>query len=353
MPRIIYQDRRFSEDKLLAISRANRICEQWADQGYDLTVRQVYYQFVQRNWLSNTVRSYNWLKDLINDARMAGLIDWDHIVDRTRNLAYLAHFNDPAHALRKAKDRYQIDMWARQPTRVEVWVEKEALAGVVGQAALAHDCAYFSCRGYTSQSEMWGAAQRIGGYLRKGQNVTVLHLGDHDPSGMDMSRDIIDRLELFIRKDDVRLLSEAMWKAAEQAGYGHYQTFRDFPDEFQAKMTAMMRKAEDSWGKFNVHRIALNMDQIYEYAPPPNPAKVSDSRFRKYAEEFGDDSWELDALDPATLDALIQAHIEELKDSERWNRDVRRMETERALITAVSSNWTGVVAHVREQGWVA
>lgn len=352
MPKIKYQDKRFTDEKRLAITRANRICGQYQAQGYDLTLRQLYYQFVARDWLPNTVQSYKWLGELINDARLAGLIDWNHITDRTRYLASLRHFDDPLAALTYAAEHYQIDMWANQPTYMEVWVEKEALAGVVARAANAHDVPYFSCRGYTSQSEMWGAAQRIGDLLRKGKDVVILHLGDHDPSGIDMTRDIIDRLDMFIKKDQVNALSAAAWKAAEMLGHGHLARLKDMPPADWSRVKGLMEKAENSWGTLLIKRIALNMEQIEQYAPPPNPAKVTDPRAKGYIAEHGRDSWELDALDPATLDALIQAHIEEHKDRERWDPDELRMEVGRSLMQAVADNWDAVVDLANTSGWV-
>jgi hypothetical protein len=353
MPKIKYQEKRFDERKMLAITRAERICNDYERQGYDLTLRQLYYQFVARDWLPNTIQSYKWLGDLVNDARLAGLIDWNHITDRTRNLMSIPHFNDPAHAIKRATDRYQIDMWANQPEHVEVWVEKEALAGIIARAASAHDCAYFSCRGYTSQSEMWGAAQRIGKVLRKGKNVTILHLGDHDPSGIDMTRDIVDRLDMFIKKDQVNALMEAAWNAAEKAGYPHVHRLSDLPSQVFGRIKSMMEKAEDSWGKLHIDRIALNMDQVEQYSPPPNPAKVTDPRAKGYIEIHGDESWELDALDPATLDTLIQSEIVRHKDQAIWDADEERMERHREVMSAIAENWRRVQSFAEEQGWVA
>jgi hypothetical protein len=86
------------------------------------------------------------------------------------------------------------------------------------------------------------------------------------------------------------------------------------------RIKSMMEKAEDSWGKLHIDRIALNMDQVEQYSPPPNPAKVTDPRAKGYIEIHGDESWELDALDPATLDTLIQSEIVRHKDQAIWGR---------------------------------
>jgi hypothetical protein len=183
--------------------------------------------------------------------------------------------------------------------------------------------------------------------------VVILHLGDHDPSGIDMTRDIRERLDMFIRKDQVNTLSEAAWRAAEKAGIAHLSdTLKDLPaGPAKERIFDMMRKAEDSWGDLTINRIALNMDQVEELQPPPNPAKVTDPRAKNYIAEHGYESWELDAIPPDVLDQLIQGEIETHIDREQWDADEARQEQDRALMQAVSDNWTDVVNHVREQGW--
>ena len=301
-------------DARVDIRRADAICAQYAEQGFDLTLRQLYYQFVARDWIPNTVQSYKRLGSIVNRARMAGLLDWYYIVDRTRNLAANGHWGSPADIMRSAAGGFAIDKWDDQPRRVEVWVEKEALAGIVGQVASRLDVAYFSCRGYVSQSELWRAGRRLGRYLGHGQAATVLHLGDHDPSGIDMTRDIRERLELFIGEDQ-----------------GEYALFDD---------DAM--NEPDGLPNLEVRRIALNFDQVRQFNPPPNPAKETDSRAGSYKALYGSQSWELDALDPATLAALITEHVEGIRDDERYGAQVAAEQEHRDLLTAASSRWSDV-----------
>ncbi|WP_431977623.1 hypothetical protein [Micromonospora haikouensis] len=301
-------------DARLDIRRAEAICAQYAEQGFDLTLRQLYYQFVARDWIPNSQQSYKRLGAIINKARMAGLLDWNYIVDRTRNLAANSHWDSPGDIMRSAAHSFGIDKWEDQARRVEVWVEKEALAGIVGQVAGRHDVAYFSCRGYVSQSELWRAGRRLGRYLDGGQGVTVLHLGDHDPSGIDMTRDIRERLELFIGED------QGEW------------TLND-PDAL---------KEPDGLPNLEVRRIALNIDQIRRYNPPPNPAKETDSRSGGYKALYGSQSWELDALDPTTLAALITEHIEGIRDAERYQAKIDIERQHRDLLTSASARWQDV-----------
>lgn len=256
MPKIKYQDINLSQKSLDLIKTCNAIIAAYVAQGYTLTLRQLYYQCVSRDIIPNKQTEYKRLGSIINDGRLAGLIDWSALEDRTRNLESVSHWDSPESIIDAVAKQYAIDKWDDQPVRPEVWIEKDALAGVVERICTELDVSYFSCRGYTSQSEMWVAAQRFIRYAKNKQITHVIHLGDHDPSGIDMSRDIEERIRMFMARH----------------GYG------------------------SQWFEFT--RIALNRDQIDQYNPPPNPAKSTDSRFQGYMDEHGDESWELDALEP-------------------------------------------------------
>lgn|SRR3990167_3264584 len=315
--RMFYAAKDFREPSLNVIRAANSICSAYADQGFDLTLRQLYYQFVARDsfpddrrWTRNGSRwvrdpdgtknadpNYKWLGPIINDARLAGLLDWNYIIDRTRNLDGNHHWDSPASVIRAAAQGYAIDKWATQPTRVEVWVEKEALAGVIERVARAQDIDFLACRGYVSQSEMWAAGRRIVEYINAGQRVVVLHLGDHDPSGIDMTRDIRDRLAMFVGAEI------------------------DHPLEM-----------------CDVRRIALTWEQIQEHHPPANPTKLTDSRSADYMTRFGGESWELDALDPPTLMALIEAEVLSERDDDLWADAVARDTADRGILDGVVHN---------------
>jgi hypothetical protein len=282
------------------VQQAVAICEEYAGMGYGLTLRQLYYQFVARGIIPNNMQSYKRLGSIVDKARLAGLLDWRYIEDRTRNV-YRTDGADtsPEDAVRSTAGGYRRELWADQPNHVEVWVEKEALAGVVQQAASEVGVHYFACRGYVSQSEMYSSGKRFGRLRRyEGKRVTVLHLGDHDPSGIDMTRDIQERLSMF-------------------AG-----------------------------GWVTVERIALNMDQVEQWDPPPNPAKQTDARFIEYQALYGDDSWELDALPPDTLHNLIVDRVKEERDEDLWAEAEARQERERAQLQRVSDQWDDVLSLV-------
>lgn len=332
MAEIAYINKRFQADALRTIVVARKICADYASSGYDLTLRQLYYQFVahdlfpdDRTWTQlenkkwirdpdgtkNAEPNYKWLGDIINDARLAGYLDWKYIVDRTRNAHQQTHWKDPTEIIGAAADGYAIDKWGEQEYRVEVWIEKDALAGVLESCCPALDVTYFACRGYTSQSEIWNAAQRLRGYIKRQQKVRVIHLGDHDPSGIDMTRDVEERLGRFIAQD---------------LGYCG-------PDEDAQTCLAELYP----W--LEIRRIALNFDQIRRYDPPPNPAKLSDSRGAGYVQKYGYSSWELDALDPPVLVSLVQDAVGEFRDADEWERAIEREEREQAVLKEASERW--------------
>lgn len=300
--KIAYIDKKFRADALTIISRADQICTDYARQGYDLTLRQVFYQFVSRGWLANRQTEYKRLGDIISDGRMAGLIDWNHITDRGRNLLSLSHWESPSQIVRTCARQFRYDSWEGQPNYLEVWVEKQALESVIGRAADAWDVPYIACKGYMSISEMHAAAMRFrGGSTKAGRrDGHIIHLGDHDPSGMDMTRDIEERLAVF-------------------------------------------------GARVEVHRIALNMDQVEEYNPPPNPAKLTDSRCEGYMERFGEESWELDALEPSVLDALIRDWVERLCDVPLREERLREQAKARTTLQAVADNWQEVEEQYGEE----
>ena len=296
MPKRQYKDIKFQSKSLDLINLVNQVIDEYDAQGYELTLRQVYYQLVARGYIPNNERSYKNLGNLINDGRLAGLIDWYAIVDRTRNLKANAHWETPESVIESAKYSYMLDRWKHQPNYVEVWVEKDALIGIVSQICRKLDVPHFSCRGYTSQSEMWSAAQR---FIRQShrESRTIIHLGDHDPSGIDMTRDIQERLEMFGADVEVK-------------------------------------------------RVALTMEQIQTYNPPPNPTKLSDARATGYIAEFGHECWELDALEPKVITDLIRNEVTALLDADLLLEVENQERTDKENIQKICDNYENVINYL-------
>ena len=287
----------FTESSLSIITLANSIIDEYSAQGYQLTLRQLYYQFVAKDWLPNSQQSYNRLGSIITDARLAGFVDWRAIEDRTRSVNSWITNEDPETALEDIEYKIGGEYWKDQGIYIEVWIEKEALADVIMRPCAELSVPYLACKGYLSASEAYRAGKRFERALSEGRKGVLIHLGDHDPSGIDMTRDNAERLKMF---------------------------------------------SSDTFGDIKVERIALNMDQIEEYAPPPNPAKVTDSRAKEYIDNYGRASWELDALEPRILTSLVTDAIDEYRDLATWHETERRVEEIKERLICLRENWLDV-----------
>lgn len=292
-----YIEKKFGANAQAMLVIINKILAEYAAEGYDLSLRQLYYQLVSRNVVENTERSYKNVGNIVSDGRLAGLIDWDIIKDRGREMVANPHWESPADILKTAATQYRIDRWDAQPCYVEVMVEKQALEGVLIPVCSEWDVPFTANKGYSSSSAMHDAGKRIYKRLREEKEITVIYLGDHDPSGIDMTRDVEDRLRLFAECH---------------------------PDD---TITV------------EVIRVALNMDQIQEMQPPENPAKMTDSRAAEYVRRFGRSSWELDAIEPRRLAELVSTAIARLVDKKLWKQSEIEQQSGRDYIAKMARNY--------------
>jgi hypothetical protein len=287
----LYQRFNFADSTLTLIDTMNKIIVDYMEKGFVLTVRQLYYQLVARDVIENTQKSYKRVTSIANDARLAGLMDWDAIEDRTRSFVRRQRWENGKQILDAAARSYHIDMWRRQPRRVFVIIEKEALVGVLTPTCNKLDVPILAARGYPSCTVLRDFANEDMIPSIDDQDVTVLHLGDHDPSGIDMTRDLTERISLFCRQP------------------------------------------------IELVRLALTMEQVEERKPPPNPAKTTDSRFQQYMELYGNESWELDALPPEYLVDLVENEILERIDTDQWDADERRVSNVQERIRKVAKEF--------------
>ena len=280
------------------IDHANVIIQEYQQAGYRITLRQLYYQFVSRNLVENNMKSYQRINTAIAKGRMGGMIDWDAIEDRTRNLVSRSRWNEPQEIIETCASQYHIDLWQDQAKRVEVWIEKDALVGVIEKTCWHWDCPYMSCRGYTSLSEMHKAATRMIESSERGYEYVILYAGDHDPSGSDMSRDIQQRLDAF-------------------------------------------------GAEFIFQRVALNLEQVHAHHLPPNRIKESDSRSQKYQRRFGEGCWELDALPPSELNRIIEGAIfEHIDDYATFQKRREEIETTQWQLSLIANDYSSVIANL-------
>lgn len=286
MSKEAFREKNFSAKSMNLISICDKIIESYQGQGLRLTLRQLYYQCVSRNIIKNEEKSYKNLGSLVSDARLAGLLDWDAIEDRVRVPRIPQEFENLGDLAKTAAAAYRLPRWADQDCYCELWVEKDALAGVLAPLAREFHVTLMVNRGYSSQSAMYESAAR---FMRESEDKDhfLFYLGDHDPSGEDMVRDVAARLEMF-------------------------------------------------GANVEVQKVALTMEQIRRYRPPPNPAKLTDSRAAAYIEKFGTSSWEVDALPPEVLAQLIRATLGRHVDREKMDAVIAKEETDKAKLVQLT-----------------
>jgi hypothetical protein len=261
----------------------------------------LFYQFVSRDLLANTLQEYARLNRAMRVGRDTGEVDWDAIEDRTRERVTWTYYEDPGQAIRCAAIQYAEDPWITQNYRVETWIEKDALTGVIEGICGEYDVPYLAHRGSNSQSNMYEAAKRFAHIIDHGQIPLVLHLTDHDPTGIDMGRDVTERLERYARQP------------------------------------------------IEVRRLGLTIAQVTQYRPPPNPTKETDSRYAQYKQQYGTDCWELDALSPTVIVGLIRDAFDELIDRKAWDKVRAKQTRNRKLMRAVADDWAKVEKLVRKR----
>lgn len=272
------------------------IVEEYRAQGLRLTLRQLYYQLVSKDLIPNQERSYKMVGNLVSNARLGGILDWDAIEDRVRRPQSPPEYGSLEEIVDIAVQSFRLPRLVGQERYVELWVEKDALAGVLHPVAYSHHVTLMVNRGYSSTSAMREAGVRIRSECEKigARGALVLYLGDLDPSGEDMVRDVRERLQMFTN-----------------SGYLVHEG-RD-GIELEHEEAREERKPPID---IVVEKLALTMEQVEKYNPPPNPAKLTDSRAAKFVETHGYSSWEVDALPPRVLRNLIETRIEEAIDSD-------------------------------------
>jgi hypothetical protein len=228
----------------------------------------------------------------VSDARLAGLLDWDMIEDRGRETVINGHWNNPGEIVGAAARQFQLDHWKRQSNYVEVMVEKDALSGILEPVCRRLDVRFTANKGYSSSSALYECSKRLYDAMEEEKEIHILYFGDHDPSGIDMTRDILDRLNLFTYSRGIE-----------------------------------------------VHRLALNYDQVEKWSPPENPAKESDSRYTAYMEQFGESSWELDAVEPNELVRLVEKMVKTLVDEDLMTKVLKEEEHMKQTLASVAAKW--------------
>ena len=252
-----------------------------------ITLRQLYYRLVARLLIPNTINSYKRLSRIMVKAREQEDVPVNCLEDRSRRIlgrgdtGYESaedYLKQKLSSLQDSWRGFTMPMWEDQPVFVLISLEKDALSRLVSRVANKYSVRTFPTRGYPSFSYV----QIMANYMQTrldGKPTVLLYFGDFDPSGVDIERDLEDRL----------------------SRYG----------------------AED----FKVKRIALTAEQIRQYDLPPMPVKRSDARAEGFMATHGDRSVELDALDPNLLQEVVEKAIRDNINVRRWNARVRKIES--------------------------
>jgi hypothetical protein len=225
------------------------------DEQKPMTVRQTFYQGSVRDIVEKSEPGYSKVQRTLVSMRRDGMLPYDWLADNTRWQRKPTTYNSIEQALRETARLYRRAMWADADCYVEIWLEKDALAGVILPVTDSFDVPLMVARGYSSLSFLYSAAEHIKTVHKP---AFIYHLGDYDPSGVN-------------------------------AGEKIDQTLREMAPE----------------AEIHFKRLAVNPDQIRAWNLPTRPTKKTDSR----AKGFGDISVELDAIAPDQLRRLVKDAI--------------------------------------------
>jgi hypothetical protein len=252
-------------------------------------VRQVFYALTVRGAIAKSEGEYKrTVARLLGEMREAGEIPFSTIADNTRWQRRPSTFTGIEACLKSTSEFYRRDLWAAMPVHVEIWVEKDALAGVIMEETEPYDVPLMVARGYASLSFLHSAAMAI---RAKGKPAYIYHFGDHDPSGVDAARDIEAKLRRYAPEAEI-----------------HFE------------------------------RPAVTREQIEQWNLSTRPTKQSDSRAKKFGSAV---SVELNAIPAHQLRALVRECIERHVDQEQLNILKVAEESERELLRRWTSTYAG------------
>lgn len=351
--KIKFREIRLSNDNKARLSDINRIILEYQRQGFRLTLRQLYYQLVSRDVIPNKQAEYAKLSRLLVEGRMAGIVDWDAIEDRLRSAEKPSSWDTPQEGIDSLIGQYEKPRMAGQEYYIEVWVEKDALSGVLSTITEKYHIPILVNRGYSSVSAIYDSYKRFRRALLDSQKIIILYLGDYDPSGIDMIRYVTERpLEMLLAKhiDFDSVYDDFVGENEEEDSSFGEDYFEELREKYSDDKECFEKDEDDKDGeifsvtkafikeRFNVIPLALTRSQIRQYNPPPNPAKKTDPRAAKFIEKHGTQSWEVDALRPEVLNALLEKAIRDRIDLEKYEAILKEEEDDIAKLEELKSN---------------
>jgi hypothetical protein len=291
----------FSHRRRKTVALADVIVEVFAAFDGSMSTRQVFYQCVSRAAIENIPRNYDRVQRLLVDMRRSGEIPFDRVVDRTRSKHHWEGWDSLEEVLEQNAVQYRRDPWRDQRTVVMVACEKQALEGIFAEEVDNYGTSLWVTRGYPSEAYLFEWADEIMDHNRRGQFVVVPYFGDHDPSGLDIERAIVDGLRRF------------------GAGKG-----------------------------FHLERHGLRFTDIARFDIPRLDVKPKAQGAKAYVERYGNVAAELDALPPAELRARINDAIRDhIHNVAQWNAIRAAERAERESLHMIVRNLPAAITAAR------
>jgi len=250
-----------------------------AEEG-QLTIRHLFYRLVGYKLLEKTEQEYSHLVNYLGNWRRTGLVPWSAFADNTRSYYYDAQFDNLESCLCDTRDLYRRDMWRSQKKLVEIWCEKDAIAGLLAGAVNPYGVKVFPCHGFSSLTAIYSASEMFKKYIKNGRSVHIYYFGDRDPSGLSIERSIINSLR------------------------------------------------EDHGIEVDFQRIAILPEQIKEYSLPTRPPKNGDTR----AKSFSGEAVDIDTLPISILREMAERCVIRHIDPVIWALSKRIEDREKATL---------------------
>ncbi len=330
-------DSKISAVNFTRLNQINEVIEDYALQGYKLTLRQLYYQLVSKNIIANSLKEYAKLGNLLTKGRMMGIVDWDAIEDRVRVPRHVYCNSSVEDAINNAESIYRLDRMDDQDNYIELWVEKDAISNILQSKTRYYHVRLMVNRGYSSTTAMYDAYNRFLPILEAGKSVNVLYLGDHDPSGLDMVRDIQVRLFRMLAAQPraiIDFVDNLVDTSSDEFVERLEEKYGDNPLVYDGEDDSTEINLVKAWilDNFHIQHIGLTTKQVKQYNPPPNPAKLKDPRAKWYIKEFGKTCWEVDALTPPIFHQIIDTAILALIDKDKFDAKLQQEDVDKVIL---------------------
>jgi len=244
----------------------------------------LFYRLVGLRVIEKTEQAYKGLCSHLSKWRRSEEIPWSAFADNTRWHIRQETFNGIHDALKNTVESYRRNLWSTQTFYLEVWVEKDAIAGIVANTANSFGVPVFVARGFASLSSLYSAANTFREATDAGKTAVIYQLGDYDPSGVAAADSVL----------------------------------RAFRDDFKVDLEFI--------------RVAVTEEQIRRLDLPTRPVKTSDSRAATWE---GGECVELDSMPPAEIRQLVESCIVQHIDAHEWKTLQKTEELERETLREI------------------